>query len=175
MAAPLDPRDPRNRDDDPPQRPEHLSPQRPADNYPQRDRQQQPDQREQYQPEERNHARSLPAADPAHYGPVAPEPVWETPPRSFDRERFLLQCFAVALIAQYAILTAGIYICNSAGIRRLEKGIPPPTPEQNRNCLELSTKLDNTFELSLSTILALLGGASLAASAARRSGPPDRR
>lgn len=121
------------------------------------------------------HPRSLPPLTPEDYGPVAPEPTWEPPLRAFDRERFLLQCFAVALIAQYAILTAGIYICNSSGIRRLEKGLPPLPPENNKNCLDLSTKLDNTFELSVSTILALLGGASLAAGAARRGGPPDRR
>lgn len=148
----VDPRDPRAAGDDLPRSGVEV-------------RHDPPDHQDQQQPQHPDHSRSLPAPDPERYGPVAPEPAWEGKP--FNRERFLLWFLAAAMIGQYAFLMMGTLLCFNNGMYRQARGLPSLTPQQNEGCIRIGDRLTTVFELSVSTVLALLAGGTVALSKGR--------
>lgn len=114
--------------------------------------------------------------------PVAPEPEWPPEERHFhpsiggtpfSREKFLLRIFGLALMMQYLMLLLYAAVCEYNAVLRIRLKHSPPPPEAA--CHRVDNRVDATFQLSISTILALLGGSALAASGTKPPSDPGPR
>ena len=78
----------------------------------------------------------------------------------FDRDRFLLYLLAGVFAWQAAIFSYGVWICADVGLKlKLDA------------CPDLRTSYENTSNLMVATVLALIGGRAVVATT-RRKGPP---
>ena len=99
----------------------------------------------------------------------------------FDREEFLLKTFLGLLLSQYIILAGQLGVCSWYGVFSMRvRNLDPVHIDKNSAtrvmCDSMVVRLKETFDLSVTTILALLGGAGIGSSMqqrrSRRTLPP---
>jgi hypothetical protein len=118
-------------------------------------------QREPTEPERVDlHPRSLPAPDAERFGPIAPEPEWTPPQRTFDRERFLLWCVAWILGVQFGLLIIAGVACSYGYY--VKTGKVQTHSDQVVACPGILDKIKESAAESLAVLLALLGGGAMA-------------
>ena len=91
----------------------------------------------------------------------------------FDREEFLLKTFLGLMLAQYIILAGQLGVCSWYGVFSMRSpGNDPTYIDENSPkrimCDNMAERLKDTFDLSVTTILALLGGAGLGSTMQQR-------
>jgi hypothetical protein len=106
----------------------------------------------------------------ARFGPVAPEPTWEKPPKPFNRERFLLYLVAWILGVQFSLLILAGLICGYGQLRNFQhRGADEAIPAA---CPAILEKIKESAAESLAVLLALLGGGTIAVGEYQRRHPP---
>ena len=86
----------------------------------------------------------------------------------FDREEFLLKTFFGLMLAQYIVLAGQLGVCSYYGVYSLRAGVAHSSAPAGEHCDAMATRLKETFDLSVTTILALLGGAGVGAAMQQR-------
>ena len=86
----------------------------------------------------------------------------------FDREEFLLKTFLGLMLAQYIVRAGQLGVCSYSGVYSLRAGVSNPNAPSHEHCEQMTTRLKETFDLSVTTILALLGGAGLGSAMQQR-------
>ena len=99
-------------------------------------------------------------------GSRAVSKIFDSDNDGFDREEFLLKTFFGLMLAQYIILAGQLGVCSWYGVYSMRTpGSDPTYADPNSAtrvmCESMTTRLKDTFDLSVTTILALLGGAGL--------------
>jgi hypothetical protein len=83
----------------------------------------------------------------------------------FDRQRFLLFSFLAIVSFQYLILTIGVAVCAYWTIyaaKLFGEKYLASYAEHRPGCARIGDRLENTFDLSINVLLAMLGGAAIA-------------
>jgi hypothetical protein len=83
----------------------------------------------------------------------------------FDRQKFLLFSFLAIVTFQYLILTVGVAVCaywTMYAAKLFGEKYLAADSEHRPGCTRIGDRLENTFDLSINVLLAMLGGAAIA-------------